>query len=185
MGLMASVASHPAGVLPGDHLRERRGFGGILLVAAAAEVGDIGQFGLDCGGVIGMLGLRPVASFAGNAGVLAGGADFRLIVVTQNAGALPRISNGSRPDQCKGAGPVMAELAKGLRDDGAADNQENAENGQQDHRGTYQMDPVSKSATHGHPLRMKFDDTRSNMMTKRPFDTGMGAVVEIHHAEGR
>ncbi len=45
MRLMAVVTDHASGVLDRSHLREGLGFRRILFVAAAAQVGDIGQLG--------------------------------------------------------------------------------------------------------------------------------------------
>jgi hypothetical protein len=46
VGLVAGVAEHASRVLGGDDLGEALGFGGVLFVTAAAEVGDFGKFGL-------------------------------------------------------------------------------------------------------------------------------------------
>jgi hypothetical protein len=153
--LVAFIAGHPAGVLLGNHLRKSGGLGRVLFVAPAAEIGDIRQFGLDGRGVAGMLRLRSVAGFAGHMGMLAGGADLRLIVMAQDAGGLSGIRDGMRTNCGERPWPVVAELTEGFGNDGAANNQEDPEDGQKDHRGAYQMDPVSKSATHCHPLRVK------------------------------
>ena len=59
MGLVAGIADHAAGVLDGGHLREVLGFGGVLLMAAAAEVGDFGQFRNVRRGVVRMLASGP------------------------------------------------------------------------------------------------------------------------------
>ena len=93
--LVARIAEHAAGVLGGDHLREGGRLGGVLFVAAAAEVGDIGQLGDVGGGVAGMLGEGTVAGFAGDVGVLAGGAGFGLVIVAQNALILAGVSDGA------------------------------------------------------------------------------------------
>ena len=42
MGLVTSIAGHTAGVLSSHDLGKSGGFGGIFLMAAAAEGGDIG-----------------------------------------------------------------------------------------------------------------------------------------------
>src|ERR1035438_3864667 len=83
--LMARIAGHAAGVFGGGHLREVGGLGGVLFVAPAAEVGDIGQLGDVGGGVGGMLGEGTMAGFAGDVGVLAGGAGFGLVIVAHDA----------------------------------------------------------------------------------------------------
>jgi hypothetical protein len=134
MGLVAGVAEHTTGVFGGNHLGEACGFGGILLMAAAAEVGDVGELGFEGGRVagLGVGGLRTVARLAGDMGMAAPGAHFGLIVVTQDTGILSGVGDGTRADQVECGGPVVAVLAESFGNDRGADHQKKAENGEED-----------------------------------------------------
>ena len=114
MRLMARIAEHAAGVLGGGHLREGGRLSCVLFVAPAAEVGDIGELGDVGGGVIGMLGEGTVAGFAGDVGVLTGGASFGLVIVAQNALVLAGVGDGALTDFRQRSGAVMPVLPKGL-----------------------------------------------------------------------
>ena len=116
MRLMARIAEHAAGVLGGGHLREGRRLGRILFVTLAAEVGDIGELGDVGGGVVCMLREGTVAGFAGDVGVLTGGAGFGLVIVAQNALVLASVSDGALPDFRQRGGAVVPVLPKGLGD---------------------------------------------------------------------
>jgi len=132
VGLMAGVAEHAAGVFRRMDLWEALRFGGVLFVAAAAETGHIGEFGLERGRVIGlgMSGLRTVAGFARHVGVTPGSADLGLIFVTEDAGVLAGVGDGTRADQVEGGGPVVAVFAEAFRDDGRADDEEESKDGE-------------------------------------------------------
>ena len=54
--LVADIAQRAAGVFGGDHLREVLRLGCVFFVAAAAQVGDVGQVGLSASGVVGVRG---------------------------------------------------------------------------------------------------------------------------------
>src|SRR5579863_6220241 len=81
--LMARVAQHAAGVFGRDYLREAFGFGRVLLMAAAAKVGHVGELGLVGRRIVSrcMQRLRTVARLAGHMGVPARGARFALVLV--------------------------------------------------------------------------------------------------------
>ena len=131
MRLVTGVAGRAAGVLGGDDLGEPLGLGGVLFVAAAAEVGDVGKFGDDGAGVVGVGGKGTVAGFAGDVGVLAGGASLGFVIMAQDAGVLSGVGDGALADGVQGAGAVVAVLTEVFRDDGAADGQEEAESGEE------------------------------------------------------
>jgi len=134
VGLVAGVAKHAAGVFGGVDLGEAFGFGGVLFVAAAAEAGDVGEFGLERRRIIGlgMGGLRAVAGLARDMSVAAGGADFGLIFVAEDAGVLAGVGDGARADQIKGGRPVVAVFAEAFGDDGGADDEEESKGGKED-----------------------------------------------------
>jgi hypothetical protein len=134
VGLVAGVAKHAAGVFGSVHLGEGLGFGGVLFVAAAAEAGDVGEFGLERRRIIGlgMGGLRTVAGLARDMGVAAGGTDFGLVLVAEDAGVLARVRNGARADQVEGVRPVVPVLAESFGDDGGADDEEESQGGEED-----------------------------------------------------
>ena len=150
MGLVARVAEHPAGVLGGGDLGEAFGFGSVLLMAAAAEVGHVGELGFCGGGVggIGMGGLGTVTGLAGDVGVTAGGADFGLILVAQDTSILAGVGDGARADELERGRPVMAILAEAFGDDGGTHNEEEAEGGEKDERGTDEMPGVAEETSH-------------------------------------
>jgi len=95
-----------------------------------------------------------MTGFARDAGVFAGCPDLSLIVVTEDAGGLPGIGDRPGPDHGESPWPIVTVLAEGLGNDRAADKQKDAETGQENQRGPNQMHPVSKNATHRHPLRV-------------------------------
>ena len=114
--LVAIGTLHAAVVLGGGHLREPGGFGRVLLMAAVAQIGHVGQFGLD-GRVAGVRRQRPVTGFAGDVSVLAGGAGFGLVIVAQNALVLAGVSDGALAEFGLRGGAVVAVLSEGLGDD--------------------------------------------------------------------
>lgn len=84
MGLMAGVAEHTCVMVRSHDLRELTRFGGVFLMASDAERGYVGERGLgrDRVAAVGVYRLRPMARFARNVSVLAGGARLGLIGVT-------------------------------------------------------------------------------------------------------
>lgn len=83
--LVASVAKHSARVFRGRHLGKVRGLGGVLLVTARAEGGDVRQRGFDGDAIGGVRRLGSVTGLAGDMGVLSQGARLCLIIVTGDA----------------------------------------------------------------------------------------------------
>jgi len=166
MGLVAAVTQHAAGMFDGRHLGEFRGLGRVLFVAAAAQVGDVGQLRNVRNRVLGMLRQRAVASFAGHVGMLAGGAGFAFILMAHQAGVLPGERDGMLADHGQGAGPIMPILAEGFGDDGATDYQKEREPGKQNQGGTNEMSGIPEEMAH---CRLLFRRGLSNTTTKRPF----------------
>jgi hypothetical protein len=121
-------------------------------VAAAAEVGDLGQFWNMCRRVIGVLCQGTVARFARYMGMLAGAAGLRFVVVTRNAGLLPGEGYRVLADQLERPRPIVAILPKCLGNDGAADHEEDCKTDEQNHGRPNQMRGVVEQAAQGHPL---------------------------------
>jgi len=143
---VAGVARGAAGVFGGDDLREPLGLGGVLFVAAAAEIRDVGELGLHGAGIVGVRGQRAVAAFASDVGVLAGGAHFSLVVVAHDAGVLAGEGDGALTDGGEGSRAVVAILAELFGDYGSADGEEEADSGEQNDGGTEQMSRVMEQA---------------------------------------
>lgn len=144
MRLVTGVAEGAAGVLGGDHLGEPLGLGRILFMTAPAEAADLGQFGDDGAGIVGVLRQRTVAAFAGNVGVFAGGSSFGLIVMAHHAGILAGEGDGPLADGGEGARTVVAVLSEVFGDDGATQHEEEADSGEQNDGGADEMSRVMK-----------------------------------------
>ena len=164
MGLVARIAEHAAGVFGGDHLREGLRLGGVLFVAAAAEVGDIGELGDVGGGVVGMPGEGTVAGFAGDVGVLTGGASFGLVIVAHDALVLAGVRNGALAGFEQGGGAVVAVLAEGFGDDYGTYDEEDTKRGDKHSRGADEVTRIGENAAQTHLLSL----TICNIRTKRP-----------------
>ena len=146
MRLVAGVAEGATGMLGSDHLGEPLGFGRILFMTAPAEAADLGEFGDDGAGVVGVLGEGAVAAFAGDVGVFAGGACFGLVVVARDAGILAGEGDGPLADGGEGTRTVVAVLSKVLGDDGAAEHEEEADSSEQNDGGAEQMSRFMEQA---------------------------------------
>lgn len=133
---MAAIAEHAAGVFGGGHLGEPFGFGRVLFVAAAAEVGDVGQHGFVGGGIVDMLCLRAVACLAGDVGVFAGGAGFPFVFVAEQAHVLAGEGDGPLADGIERAGAIVAVPAEVLGYDGSANNEKKTEPGDEHEGGS-------------------------------------------------
>ena len=112
MRLMTGVAKRSGRVLGGDDLGEGLGLGGVLLVAAAAEVCDIRQLRYVRGRVIGMLCLRSVTGLTGHMGVLAQSPGLGLVFMAGHTGLLAGKRYGPKTDRVECGCTVMAELAE-------------------------------------------------------------------------
>jgi hypothetical protein len=82
--------------------------------------------------VVRVLRQWTMARFTGHMGVLAGGPGGSLLVVTHDAGILPGEGYGVLANQVEGARPVVAILPECLGNDGAADDEKDCHDGQQD-----------------------------------------------------
>jgi hypothetical protein len=159
--LVAGVAGSAAGMFRCDNLRKPLGLGCVLFVADAAEAGDLRELGDDGAGIVGMLGERAVAAFAGYVGVFAGGAGFGLVVVAQDAGILAGVGDGTLADGGQGAGAVVAVLSEVLGDYRRSDGEENADSGEQDEGGSDQMSRIMEQAAQiGPPWSQKIRQYR-------------------------
>lgn len=101
-------------------------------MAAAAQVGDVGEFGNVGCRVIGVLRQWTVARFTGHMGVFAGGPDGGLVIVAHHAGILPGEGYGVLANQVEGTRPVVTILPECFGNDGAADDEEKCHTGDQD-----------------------------------------------------
>ena len=128
----------------GDHLGEPFGFGRILLMAAAAEVGDVGEGGLERAGIVGVFGLGTVAGFARDVGVFAGRAFLGGVFMAQHTGVLTGESDGMLADGGQGAGTVVAVLAEVPGDHRAANGEEEAHRGEKNDGGSNQVYGVAE-----------------------------------------
>jgi hypothetical protein len=145
---MAGVADHSAGVLGGGDLRELRGLGRVLFMAADAQGGHIGQLGSDGAGVVGVLGEGSVAGLAGDVGVLAFGAGLYLVIVAYGALLLSGVSDRTTFDEVEGAGAVVAVLSEACGDDGAAERDEQRKSYENNDCGSDEVPGILKELTH-------------------------------------
>lgn len=152
MRLMTGVAGCAPGVLGGSDLREALWFGRVLLVAAAAESGDIRQLRFERRRVVGMPGLGPVTGLAGDVGVPACGADFGLILVAEYAGFLAGKRDRPLADHLQGARAVVTVLPECLGDDCMAHQQKDPERCEENDRRSQQMGGISNQPAQVHPL---------------------------------
>ena len=151
VGLVALVAGRAAGVFGNDDLRKVLGLGRILLMAAAAEVGDFGQLGYVGGGIVGVLRQRTMAGFAGDVGVFSRGARLAFVIVAHDAGLLAGVGDRMLANEVEGAGPVVAVLAESFGNDRAADYQEDHHGGEQDKGRPNQVSGIAEYAPHNTP----------------------------------
>lgn len=160
---MARGAQHAAGVLGSDYLREAFGFGRILLMAAAAKVGHVGERRLVRRRIVSrrVQCQRTVARLAGHMGVPARGPRFALILVAQQAHVLPGVGNRALPDGIERTRAIVTKAAEPLGDHRRANYQKQTEPGQQYQRGANQMARVPKQK--GSP----FEQGISNTIPKR------------------
>ena len=186
MWLVAGIAGHAAGVRYGGHLREVLGFGGVFLVAAAAKVGHLGQFGSDGARVVGVFGQWTMAGFASDVGMFAGGAKLGLVVVAHDAGILPGVVDGVGADQVEGARTVVAVFAEVLRHDSGSNDEKDTHGGNQDQGRADRVSPFIKQSAQDGSLFRTVEllprlsrrpsgpsagtwAGRSNLRSKRPF----------------
>jgi len=131
VGLMTAITGHAAGVFGGDHLREVFRFGGVLFMAAPAQIGYLGKFGYMRGRIVRVGRQGAMAGFAGDVGVFAGGAGSGFAIVAHHAGILPGERDGVLADQVERPRTVVAVLSERLGNDGASHHQEGRHRGQE------------------------------------------------------
>jgi len=148
---VAFVAGRAARVFGSHDLRKPFGFGRILFVAPAAQVGDFGQLRHVRGRILGVLRQRTVAGFAGDVRVFSRRARLTFVCVAHQAGVLSGEGDGMLADEIQRAWPVMPVLAEGLGNDRASDHQENRHRGEQDERRPNQVSGIAKHAPHNAP----------------------------------
>ena len=132
MRVMTGVAELAAGMFLGIHLREVLWLGDIFGMAANAQMYDIGLFWFETGGIVSVLGERPVAGLAVDLSVDTVSFGVGYIGVTALADLVTGIGDRARSDLRQGVAPVVTVLAKTLREESAAqddkENQANEEN---------------------------------------------------------
>jgi len=119
---MAGVAGKSRRVVGRMNLRKIHGLGVIGFVAADAECSDSGQLRLHRGGILGMFLQRPVARFAGDAGVTPGLFHIEDVIVATFAGFMASVRNGLRHDLLQCVSPIVAVFSKAFRHKKAPDN---------------------------------------------------------------
>ncbi len=94
------------------HLVEALGLSSVLLVAAPAKVGHIGQLGNVGSGVVSVFGQRSMTGFAGDLSVHSATVHLGLLSVAEEALLVPRIAEGAGADHSQRARPVMSVFPK-------------------------------------------------------------------------
>ncbi len=151
MRLVTSVANHALGVRHRIHLGKSLGLGGVLFMAAPAEVGHVRQLGNIGNGIVRVFGQGAVAGLAAHARVLPRVMHLGFIGVAEGALACPRIGNRQGGDHVKRTRPVVSILPKVFGHHGGADNEEDDDSRQQDQRGSNQVCRISEKATQCQP----------------------------------
>ncbi len=131
MRLVAGVARLTAGMFSGVHLGEALRLGDIFGVAADAELSDIGKLRGDAGGIVGMFGKGTMAGFAIDMGVDAFGLGVRFFGMAAFAGLMASVTKGMGSDFGDGVAPEVAIAAEALGDEGAAEDEEENEAGEE------------------------------------------------------
>ena len=124
---MTGVAKHALGMRHCIHLREARGFGGVLFVAAPTEIGHVRQLGHMGDGVGSVLGERPMAGLAPDTGMLAATVHLALLIVALAALLMPGIGDGASADHLECARPVVSVFPEVLRHYDDPDEQEHCQ----------------------------------------------------------
>ena len=114
----------PPGVFLSVYLRKALGLGNIFGVTTNAKMGDVRLLRGQAGGVVGMLGERPMARFAVDVGMDAFRFGIGDIGMAALAGLVAGVSNGARRDFGDGVATVVAIAPETFRNEGAAKNQE-------------------------------------------------------------
>jgi len=127
------------------------GLGGVFFVAAAAEVGDVGQLGRVPTLGLDVFGLGTVAGLASYARVLSRVVHFGFGIMAEGALGMARVGDGQPTDHVKRARSIVPIFTKILGNHSGANNEEYAHSRQQNHGRTNQMSRISEEATQSHP----------------------------------
>ena len=127
--LMTSVAGHAFRVRHGIDLGKSLGLGSIFFMAAAAEIGDIGQLGDVPTFCLNVFCLRTVAGLAGHARMLSRIMHFGFGIVTEGALASARVGDWRGRDHVQGSRAIVSVQAKVFGYHDGANNQEDHHSG--------------------------------------------------------
>ena len=115
MWLMADIADQAGGMTFGIHLGKPLRFGPASFMTLRAKNSPV-RLGRHDGEVLGVLGLRAMASLAGDSSMFAFGLLLEDIDVTGFAGLVPGVDDGQRRNLRNGVATVMPILPKTARD---------------------------------------------------------------------
>ena len=149
--LVTSVAKHPLRVRHRIDLGKSLGLRSVFFVAAAAEVGDIGQLGNIATFGLHMFRLGTVAGLASHPRMLSRVMHFGFGIVAEGALASARIGDRRGGDHVQRSRPVVSVFAKVFGYHDGANNQEDHHSGQQNQGRTNQVSRISEDATQCHP----------------------------------
>jgi len=116
MRLMADSAHQSAGMTFGIHLREPLRFGRTSFMTLRAKHGRV-RLGRYDGEILGVLGLRAMASLAGDSGMFAFGLLLEDIDVAGFTGLVPGVDDGQRRNLRNSVAAVMPIFPKAVRDE--------------------------------------------------------------------
>jgi hypothetical protein len=133
VGLVASVAGDASGVICGCDLRESFGLGAVGFVAAGADDGGVELGRLDGGGIVSMLGLGSVASFAGDDDMLALLLLFHNVRMAGLAHIVAGMGYGAGCGFGDGSAAIVSVLAEAARNDGGAQEKESHQSDRHDY----------------------------------------------------
>jgi len=132
---MTSVAGDPSGVIGGGNLRKAFRFRGVGFVAASTDDRRVQFCWLHRTGVVGVPGLGPVASLAGNHNVLAEFLLIHNVAMAGLAGVMPGKRDRPGRDLADRGAAIVAILPKTPRNNSGPEkhkcHQRNGDNGRQ------------------------------------------------------
>ena len=152
---MTSVARHALRVRHGIDLGKTLGLGSIFFVAAAAEVGDIGQLGDVPTFCLNVFCLGTVAGLASHSRMFSRVVHLGFGIVAEGALASARIGDGRGHDHVQGSRAIVSVEAKVLGDHDGANNQEDHHSGQKNECRANQMSRIPEDATQCHPQKIE------------------------------
>lgn len=151
MWLMTSVAGHALRVRHSSDLGNSLGFGSIFFMAAAAEIGDIGQLGNVATFRLYVFCLGTVAGLARHTRMFSRIVHFGFGIVAERALASARIGDWRRRDHVQGSRAVVSVEPKVFGNHGGANDEEDNQSSQKDQSGTNQVSRIPEKATQCHP----------------------------------